>query len=155
MANICSYKAIVKGKKNACYAFIGSMPSLEGIAIISEEESEEICTVQFEGDCKWAVDAYCDKPWAGSFPVTIPEAVDAALEDGELKYMYHTVKERSKMFEVEVWCNSADIEDYDEEVGPIEIYEHYINGELVEGECPEELHIEVNDGEYIYLTLPL
>lgn len=38
------------------------------------------------------------------------------------------------MFEVEVWCNSADV---DLPIG--DIFMHYKNGEDLGGECPEEI----------------
>lgn len=47
------------------------------------------------------------------------------------------------MFMVEVLCNSADIADFDPDEGPIEIFEHYVNGKDAGGECPDILHIEV------------
>ncbi len=135
MANICEYKVIVKGRKNACYAFVGSMSALDEKEIVEESGTDELYTLRFEGSCKWGVDAYCH-PWDGEFPVVLPEDADDAMEEAENKYWYHTVQERSKMFEVEVLCNSADI---DEAIG--EIFEHYRNGEPVSGECPEELAI--------------
>lgn len=144
MANYCDYKVIVKGKKNACYAFFGSMSCVEEKWIVEEDGTDTAYTIQFEGNCKWAVDAYCT-PWDGEFPVILPEDADEAMAVAEEKYWYNTVKERSKMFEVEVWCNSADVEDYDPNMGPFEIFEHYINGESVGGECPDELHIDDHD----------
>ena len=135
MANICKYKVIVKGRKNACYAFLGSMSVLDGKEIVEESGADMNYTLRFEGTCKWAVDAYCT-PWDGEFPVILPEDADEAMAVAEEKYWYNTVKERSKMFEVEVLCNSADI---DESI--CEEFEHYSNGISVPGECPEELSI--------------
>ena len=141
MANICEYKVIVKGRKNACYAFFGSMSCLDDKQILEETGTAEQCTIRFEGNCKWSVDSYCT-PWDGAFPVLLPEDADAALSEGEEKYWYNTVQDRSRMFEVEVWCNSADIDDYDPEEGPCEIFEHYIHGEYAGGICPVELRIQ-------------
>lgn len=141
MANYCSYKVIVKGKRNACYAFFGSMSCLDYKEILEDDGTDDCATIRFEGNCKWSVDAYC-KPWTGSFPVVLPETPEEALEAADNLYWYHTVQERSRMFEVEVWCNSADIEDYDPDYGPDEIFEHYINGVPVAAECPEQLRIE-------------
>ena len=142
MANVCEYKVIVKGKKNACYAFFGSMSCMGDKQILEESGTDEMCTIRFEGDCKWSVDSYCS-PWDGGFPVVLPEDAEEAMAEAEDKYWYNTVQERSKMFEVEVWCNSADTEDYDPNKGPFEIFEHYINGTNVGGECPEVLQIKV------------
>ena len=59
MANICVYKAIVKGKKDACYAFYWSMSVLDGISIKEKGGSDDDYMIRFEGDCKWTVDQYC------------------------------------------------------------------------------------------------
>ena len=67
-----------KGKKNACYAFFGSMSCVEEKWIVEEGGTDEAYTVQFEGNCKWAVDAYCT-PWDGEFPVILPENADEAM----------------------------------------------------------------------------
>ncbi len=147
MANYCKYNVIVKGKKNACYAYFGSMSCLETKDIIEEEGTDEDYLIKYTGYCKWSVDSYCT-PWEGEFPVILPEDADEAYQAGEELYWYNTVQERSKMFEVEVMCNSADIEDYD--VHPHELFEHYINGEDVGSDysgcnaynlCPSELRI--------------
>ncbi len=139
MANVCAYKVIVKGKRNACMAFFGSMPCLDDKSINSDTGTDENCTIFFVGDCKWSVDSYCSN-WEGDFPVEIPENPDDAYELAEERYHGITVRERSKMFNVEVICNSADIEDYFGET-----YEHYINGTEISDNCPEELDIA---GEY-------
>jgi len=142
MANCCEYKVIVKGKKNACYAFFGSMSCMDYKDIVSETGTDEDCILRFEGNCKWSVDSYCE-PWNGTFPVDIPENYEEAYQLAENKFWYHTVEERSKMFEVEVFCNSADIEDYEDE--PIEYFEHYISGVYQYCECPVELRIGSGD----------
>lgn len=141
MANICEYKVIVKGRRNACYAFFGSMSCMDYKEITEEKGTEEQCILRFEGNCKWSVDSYCG-PWDGVVPVPLLEDPEAALTEAEEKYWYKTVRDRSRMFQVEVWCNSADIEDYDPEEGPYEIFEHYISGEYAGGNCPEELRIQ-------------
>lgn len=142
MANICKYKVIVKGKKNACYAFYGSMSSLDNKDIVDEEGTNENYTLRFEGDCKWSVDSYCE-PWDGEYPVELPEDAEDALYEAEDKYWYKTVRDRSRMFAVEVLCCSADV-DY-----PVqEYFEHYICGNDAGGECPDELKVldEPDDG---------
>jgi hypothetical protein len=152
VANCCSYKVIVKGKKNACYAFFGSMPCMDGKQISREFGTDENYTVKFNGGCKWSVDAYCT-PWQGNFPVKLPEDAKEACNEAWEKYRDKSVQERSKMFEVEVMCNSADIDDYDPEFGLGELYEHYINGEDVGGECPDDLVIEFIDDEALIFGL--
>ena len=147
MANYCDYKVIVKGKKNACYAFFGSMSCLEDKWIKEEDGTDDAYEIYFEGNCKWSVDAYCT-PWTGECPVSLPEDADEAMDVAEEKYWYKTVRDRSKMFEVEVWCNSADVDDYDPDEGPDEIFEHYVNGMNVGGECPDKLRITCDDEEF-------
>ena len=133
MANICEYRVIVKGRKNACYAFFGSMSCCEEKIIDDESGSNEDFAMRFHGWCKWDVDCYCT-PWEGEFPVTLPEDFEKARDEAEEQYWYNTVKERSKMFDVEVWCNSADIDD-----PMFDYFEHYKNGEKLGGTCPNEI----------------
>ena len=137
MANICEYNIIVKGKRNACYAFYGSTSNLGGKAIDSWEGTDDYGTLKFHGDCKWAIDCYCS-PFDGKKPVELPDDYCEAEEEGEDHYWYNTVQERSEMFQVEVQCVWADVEDYDDESGPDMIYEHYNNGE----ECPDNYSYE-------------
>ena len=145
MANICEYKVIVKGKKNACYAFYGSTSNFGGKEIDHGEGTDDDYTLYYNGDCKWSIDSYCS-PFKGEKPVQLPENFEEAEEAGENLYWYNTVQERSEMFQVEVQCCSADIEDYDED-GPYNIYEHYINGKACKDnyadfeDIPEELRI--------------
>jgi len=153
MANICKYKVIVKGKKNACYAFFGSMAAYNCKDIVSESGTDDNFTLFFTGDCKWSVDSYC-KPWEGEFPVKLPEDPYEAMLEAERKYWYKTVQEHSKMFDVEVKCNSGDIEgDYSKyiklaEAGVMNFdknnigrYEHYKSGEPAGGKCPKKLYV--------------
>ena len=61
---------------------------------------------------------------------------------GEENFWSCTLRECSKLFGVEVWCCSADIENvcYDD-FEPTEYYEHYANGEEADGEPPAFLSI--------------
>lgn len=138
MANRCEYKVIVKGKKNACYAYYGSMRVLENKWITGEEGPEQAYTLRFEGDCKWSVDYECN-PWNGETPVALPDDPQEAQREAEGKFWSITVQDRSRMFGVEVWCNSADVE-YDPDE-PEECFEHYICGVYQACECPDELRI--------------
>ena len=135
IANYCSYKVIVKGKKNACYAFLGSMSCCDDKWIVDESGADDDFTLHFEGNCKWAVDAYCT-PWDGPFPVELPENYQEAYNEAEEKYWYNTVRERSKMFNVDVACNSGDDDCHFE---GMDLYEHYCNGEKIKDDCPDEL----------------
>jgi hypothetical protein len=114
------------------------MSVLDGKEIVEESGADMDYTLRFEGTCKWSVDSYCH-PWEGDFPVILPDDADEAMNEADNKYRYHTVQERSKMFEVEVLCNSADID-----VGIYEEFEHYSNGVSVPGECPEECPEELS-----------
>jgi len=135
MANICRYKVVVRGRKNGCYAFYGSMSSLDNKWIVEESGTEDDYSVTFHGDCKWSVDCYC-QPWEGECPVQLPEDAEEAQYEAEDKYWYKTVKDRSRMFAVEVLCCSADVD------FPVqEYFEHYVCGEDAGGECPEELRV--------------
>jgi len=140
MANSCEYHVIVKGKRNNCYAFYGSMSALDYKEIDWEEGTDNNYEMKFSGNCKWSVDSYCSDKYEGPFPAFIPEDYLEAEDYAEDHYWYNTVELRSKMFDVEVKCNSADIE-YDPE--NIEnYYEHWKSGEKLGGKCPDELYIE-------------
>ncbi len=122
MANTCMYRVKVKGKRNACYAYYGSMSSTDPIEIISEKGTNEICTLEFEGYCKWAVDWNCSS-WDGEVPVKLPENPNMAMEEAINKYQYIDMESRANMFNVEVWCKWADLDNFDFETEGIE--EHY------------------------------
>ena len=149
MADCCEYRVKVKGRKNACYAFFGSMSCMDYKDMNKKSGRGSNFELIFSGNCKWDVDHYCYDKWDGSFPVEIPADPDEALEEAENKYWYHTVQERSKMFAVEVWCLSYEdediFEDEDEEEDkakdkntlPIFVnYQHYKNGEQMRDEEP-------------------
>ena len=133
MANICEYKVIVKGKKNGCYAFYGSMPVLDDINITKEKGTDDNYEMHFEGDCKWSVDSYCSER-KESGPVEIPSDPQEAWEYGQDNWGF-TVQDRSEMYDVEVICNSADVEDFDDE--PYQIFEHYYSGKPAKDNCDE------------------
>lgn len=159
MANICDYKIKVKGPRNACYAFIGSTSAYDDKEIISEAGTEEETVIVFRGCCKWAIDMYCHA-FNGEKPVTLPKNADEAYSQAEDLYWYHTVKERSEMFQVEVWCNSGSAETFESsiyallECGELTLddikenneftpymYEHYKCGEEIFDNMPEEISI--------------
>lgn len=122
MANICEYHVLVKGAKNACHALFGGLPVLDGKWITAETGSDNDCTIVFWGSCKWSVDSYTG-PYTGPEKLTIPEDPDEAETFGE-GFWGVTLQEKSRLFGVEVWCNSVDIDD------PIVIIsEHYYSGE--------------------------
>lgn len=126
MANICEYKVIVKGKRNACHAYAGSMPSLEGVSIASESGTDDDYKLCFEGSCKWDVDYGCGE-WDGDAPVNLPEDAEEAFAYAAKNYYGYTVCSRSGMFGVEVLCKSSDF-DVDEDDDYYVKSEHYLNG---------------------------
>lgn len=132
MANYCEYKTLVRGRKNACYAFLGSSPTADDIHVIEGSGTTENYTLIFSTGCKWGVDAYCDKPWDGSFPVDLPDDYNEASSIAEKKYRYRSMRDRSKMFSLEVLCNSL-YEDVGEE------FVHYLNGNSKDDTCPNIL----------------
>ena len=153
MANLCSYKVKVKGPRNACYAFFGSMSCADDKYFLSESGTMEETVLVFQGNCKWSVDSYC-RDWEDECPVELPEDPNEAMEEAENKYWYYTVQDRSEMFNVEVWCNSADFDDMgaiEEMLDEMDVdikdadlsvmcYEHYVNGLETEfDDCPEEI----------------
>lgn len=84
MANVCQYKMIVKGKKNACYAFYAGQNHFWQ-DVEDKDGTYENYELYFSGECKWSVDQYC------------------AAEE--------TVQGRSRAYSVEVMCNSRDVDD--------------------------------------------
>ena len=121
MANICRYTVVVKGKQNACYALLGSMNQLDDSDITEEYGDDDCYTIEFEGECKHSVDAYCS-PWDGDFPVDLPEDPDDAMDEAAELYSGYTLKDRSRMFGVDVFCSSM----YEDAYWPEEV--HYVNG---------------------------
>ena len=136
MANFCEYKMIVKGKKNARYAFVGAMAALDEKVIEKESGTDDNYQLFFTGSCKWSVDSYCKTEYEGECPVELPEDAIDAREEGEENYWYYTVQEHSRMFDVEVQCCSADVDD------PMgDWYEHYKSGNPIDSTCPKELEV--------------
>ena len=136
MANICKYKGLIRGKKNACYAFYGSMSVFDYNDIQSEKGTNEQYELEFEGTCKWSVDSYCT-PFEGEIPVKLPEDPEEAYNLANEKYWYNTVQERSEMFQVEIYCCSNDIDDFNPNW---EVWEHYVNGESIETKEDKLIH---------------
>ena len=118
MADICDYKIKVKGPKNACYAFMGSTSKYDDVDIINEYGSDDNYILIFKGCCKWAIDMYCHD-FKGEKPVALPRDANEAYAQAEDLYWYHTVKERSEMFQVEVWCNGGSPETFESAIAEI------------------------------------
>lgn len=122
MANICEYHILVRGRRNACHALFGGQSVLDEKWITNESGSDEDCSLVFQGTCKWYVDAYTS-PYLGSPELTIPADPQDAELFGE-GFWGVSLQEKSRLFDVEVWCNSIDID------SPVAIFSnHYICGE--------------------------
>ena len=119
MADLCEYKFIIKGKKNACYAFFGSQIYADEKEIVKESGTDENYTLCFCGDCKWAPN-FSDNDWNTEAPIVIPEDPIEAME--QMDCMDYGVPSRSKAFQVEVIGCWSPEEEFVE-------YFHYINGE--------------------------
>lgn len=146
MADICDFKVIVKGKKNACYAFYYSTKYLEYKEILDESGTDDSYNLFFEGSCKWGMDMYC-VPEDNPQPVEIPEDFDE-LEDFGIGYYSSTVKDRAVLFGLEVLCNWT-VEGYEEELGEGN-FEHYKGAEEIYDECPQKLLFDCYDGDEDY-----
>ena len=155
MADTCKYKVIVKGKKNACYAFYGSTPFLYDKSIISEKGTDDKYEMHFQGNCKYAIDMYCHEN-PNVAPVELPADYKEAQQKGIDDYMYNTVQNRSILFDLEVQCNSMNVDaiweifespdDIDEDVAQDELgeYEHYKSGKPVNSKMPKKLKIDID-----------
>lgn len=168
MADICNYKIKVHGRKNACYAFMGSTSKYDDVDILHEYGSEDNYTLIFSGCCKWAIDMYCHD-FKGEKPVILPNNADELYSHAEDKYWYHSVQERSEMFQVEVWCNSGSPETFESviydilESGELTLddikdndeftpymYEHYNCGKEIWDDMPDDIAMAFDFSNFDY-----
>ena len=154
MANICEYKVLVKGKRGACYAFIGAMPQYDDYTVIKTEtnpDEEHDFAIYFNCCCKWSVDAYAkdddDTPVVN--PDEIPNDISEAVEYGRDLYSA-SFKSKTRILGVDAICVSLDIDE------PCDIYvEHYDCGDSIltyYSDLPDELKMSefenlFNEGE--------
>ena len=137
MANICEYHILVKGKKNACYALYGSINAYEEKWIKEESGTQDDYEIVFSGSCKWDIDAYTHSDNSGM--VEIPEDPSDAAEFGERVASDINLQDKSRIFHVEIWCNSCDIDE------PELFSYHYKDGEFIETpykDMPEEIEMD-------------
>ena len=133
MANICMYKIKVKGRQQACYAFINMMPSYSyEKEILDESGTEDDYELILRGDCKWSVSSYTS---AMENPQPFTQEELNAVQDGD--HWDKTLKDKSVLLDCEIFCNSKDIDD-----SSWAIYEHYNRGKTIHDECPKALHIK-------------
>ena len=145
MADLCDFRIMVQGRKNACYAF-WSTQLAEDAQIVKEYGSEDAYLLEFAGCCKWDPDAYC-KPYQGEMPVDLPADFAQASTVAAQEYSGYTQQSRSEMFSVDVQCNSV--------FGPVRsggvegCYVHYKNGAEIHDTCPKNLLIHPGNPVYI------
>ena len=150
------YKIKVKSPQNACYAFIGSTKSIDEPKIISETINEKETIIVFYVKNHFPIDMYC-KDFTGDKPIALPDDKDVAFQEAKSKYWHYALRERSEMFNVEVWCNGGSTEVcdnaitgalYDGEITVEDlkdytfdpyIYEHYNCGKTIHDKMPEEI----------------
>lgn len=130
MANICSYEVVVKGKRNACFAFLGSMPAGDfGSSYKIIKDDGTCCEMEISGGCAWDVDYYCNFVPGDDITITIPEDDQEACNYGS-GFENCTVQDCSKLFQVEV-CLTTFVEGFCDEEQDAGTFYHYINGEKV------------------------
>ena len=150
------YKIMVKGLRNACYAFMGSTKSIDEPKIISEIVNDKETIIVFCVTNHFPIDMYC-KDFTGDKPVTLSDDKDVAFQEAKNKYRNYTLKERSEIFKVEVWCNGGSTEVCDNAIagalydGDIKledlkdytfdpyIYEHYNCGKSIHDKMPDDI----------------
>ena len=153
------YKIMVKGPRNACYAFMGSTKSIEEPKIISETVNDKETILVFYVKNHFPIDMYC-KDFTDNKPVALPDDKDVAFQEAKNKYWHYVLRERSEMFNVEVWCNGGStevcdnaitgalydgeitVEDLKDYIFDPYIYEHYNCGNVIYDTCSDEVKIE-------------
>lgn len=150
------YKIMVKGPLNACYAFMGSTKSIDEPKIISEAVNDKETIIVFYVKNHFPIDMYC-KDFTGDKPIVFLNDKKIAFQEAKSKYLHYTIRERSEMFNVEVWCNGGSTEVCDNAIanalydGDIKledlkdytfdpyIYEHYNCGNVIYDEMPDDI----------------
>lgn len=140
MANLCEFKMIVKGKKNACFAFVASTVCSDEPYIADQHGTEDAYYVFLEGAWNWGPDMY-EKNWTKSCPVALPDDCEEAAKLAADEYSDYTIKSRSRMFQVEVEYNYA-VEDRPWYATHI----HLRSGTRLDTYCPDELRMEEERG---------
>lgn len=140
MANLCEFKMIVKGKKNACFAFVASTVCSDEPYIADQHGTEDVYYVFLEGAWNWGPDMY-EKNWTKSCPVALPDDCEKAAKLAADEYSDYTIKSRSRMFQVEVEYNYA-VEDRPWYATHI----HLRSGTRLDTYCPDELRLEEERG---------
>lgn len=141
MANLCKFNMIIKGKKNACFAFAVSTVCSDESYIREEHGAEDAYYVFMEGAWNWEPNYGSSKNWTKPCPVSLPDDCEEAAKLAAKEYSDYTIKSRSRMFQVEVQYNYA-MED-----SPCHAtYVHLRNGVSLQTYCPDELRMEKEFG---------
>ncbi len=137
MANFCYYEIHAKGPKDRVYALGAMMPVYEDIAILRKSGTDKDYTLWFKGDCKWALDAYCDEKPGVVFDESDDEEIVPGKSYGVFidycydyqkfndEYMYLTMRQKSEILQIEVFAMSID------EGGGFVCFDHYKNGKQI------------------------
>jgi hypothetical protein len=129
MANICEYRLKIKGKKENCEKFLNAMPAYDDYDIVEEKGTDENFVLSATGSCKWDVYAYVGE---------VEKDFDyiKAREQDPIDLWYIPLKDKSKVYDVEVRISWADIDDIivDEDNPEFLLYnyEHWDRGEKVD-----------------------
>ena len=140
MSHNSGYTIIAKGRKNACYAFCGSEPELDGKYIDEELGDEKSCLILITGNSKGGGPGY--RPWGGEVPVALPEDPFEAMKAGNREYYGYGLADRSRMFDVEVWYAEGETEGDEPDAWDLPRVWHVKNGEYLSDRAfPEELYL--------------
>jgi hypothetical protein len=138
MANICEYRLRIKGKKENCYHFLNSMSVYSNCETFKEEGTDDSFIIEAIGDCKWDVYAYIKKVPA---KFNFEEALKRALEGDYSAFFNLPLKDKSKMFDIEVQISWTDVEDIELDARTNNLlkysYEHWNKGEKIKPEKGE------------------
>ena len=128
MANFCEYEIHVKGNKKAVLYFFTMVPSYGGNRITHEEGSDDEYIIWITGDCKNALDCYCEeKPGVA---IDLDGISEADIRNKELgsDYMYLTMRQKSEVLGIEILAHSwSDESDFDQ-------FDYYSKGTLISSE---------------------
>jgi hypothetical protein len=145
--NDACYRIQVRGKKNACYAFLGAISGVDTTKVIFQHGTNEDFIIVFAGWFTADSSRHLHESWEGDCPVKLPESNIESLMLGHDTYYMYSTQDLSAMFNVEVWCNSGRLDKPAELYGinfspfhlPISIYHHFINGIESDDDCPETI----------------
>jgi len=124
-----TYKILVRGQKNSCYAFYGSLPccykkKIAKVTKINNKYVEMLIT----GCAKKHIDQiYHNKKYDYEMPILLPDNYKKAEQNACSEYIEYCLQSKSKMFSVEVFATSINgkySEDYQRS--------YYYNGENLE-----------------------